>query len=117
MAYRLALPPYLSGVHPIFLVSLLKKYHGDVDYIFKLDPMVLDKYLQYEEEPIAILDCDVRKLRIKEIKSVKVQWNSKVAWLHSSKINYPCLPPFYSKHFHNIRLIWMVLNGHIIILE
>ncbi|WMV09825.1 hypothetical protein MTR67_003210 [Solanum verrucosum] len=33
-----------------------------------------DKDLQYEEEPIAILDRDVRKLRTKEIKSVKVQW-------------------------------------------
>ncbi|WMV10229.1 hypothetical protein MTR67_003614, partial [Solanum verrucosum] len=29
---------------------------------------------KYEEEPIAILDHDVQKLRTKEIKSVKVQW-------------------------------------------
>ncbi|WMV32391.1 hypothetical protein MTR67_025776 [Solanum verrucosum] len=43
VAYRLTLPPNLSGVH------------------------------QYEEEPIAILDRDVRKLRTKDIKSVKVQ--------------------------------------------
>ncbi|WMV30787.1 hypothetical protein MTR67_024172 [Solanum verrucosum] len=42
VAYRLALPPNLSGVYP--------------------------------EEPIAILDRDVHKLRAKEIKSVKVQW-------------------------------------------
>ncbi|KAK4733868.1 hypothetical protein R3W88_008129 [Solanum pinnatisectum] len=35
---------------------------------------VIDKDLQYEEEPIAILDCDVSKLRTKEIKSMKVQW-------------------------------------------
>ncbi|WMV09001.1 hypothetical protein MTR67_002386 [Solanum verrucosum] len=33
-----------------------------------------DKDLQYEEESIAILDRDVRKLRTKEIKFVKVQW-------------------------------------------
>ncbi|WMV46816.1 hypothetical protein MTR67_040201 [Solanum verrucosum] len=33
-----------------------------------------DKDLKYKEEPIAILDRDVRKLRTKEIKSVKVQW-------------------------------------------
>ena len=32
---------------------------------------MLDKDLQYEEELIAILDHDVRKLRSKEIKSVK----------------------------------------------
>ncbi|KAK4737045.1 hypothetical protein R3W88_000742 [Solanum pinnatisectum] len=74
IAYRLTLPPNLSGVHPIFHVSMLKRYHGDGDYIIKWDSIVLDKDLQYEEEPITILDRNVRKLRTKEIKSVKVQW-------------------------------------------
>ncbi|KAK4708550.1 hypothetical protein R3W88_029475 [Solanum pinnatisectum] len=75
VAYRLALPPNLSSVHPVFHVSMLKRYHGDRYYIIKWDSIVLDKDLQYEEEPIAILDRDVHKLRTKEIKSVKVQWN------------------------------------------
>ncbi|WMV14743.1 hypothetical protein MTR67_008128 [Solanum verrucosum] len=74
IAYRLALPPNLSGVHPVFHVSMLKRYHGDRDYIIKWDSIVLDKNLQYEEELIVILDRDVRKLRTKDIKSVKVQW-------------------------------------------
>ncbi|KAK4718065.1 hypothetical protein R3W88_016403 [Solanum pinnatisectum] len=73
VAYRLALPPNLSGVHPVFHMSMLKRHHGDRDYIIKWDSIVLDKDLQYEEEPIAILDRDVRKLSTKEIKSVKVQ--------------------------------------------
>ncbi|KAH0716668.1 hypothetical protein KY290_012930 [Solanum tuberosum] len=51
------------------------RYHGDGDYIIKWNSIVLDKDLQYEEEPIAILDRDVCKLRTKEIKFVmKVQW-------------------------------------------
>ncbi|WMV32377.1 hypothetical protein MTR67_025762 [Solanum verrucosum] len=54
MAYRLALPPNLSGVHPVFHVSMLKRYHGDGDYIIKWDSIVLDKDLQFEEEPIAL---------------------------------------------------------------
>ncbi|KAK4726801.1 hypothetical protein R3W88_031718 [Solanum pinnatisectum] len=74
VAYRLALPPNLSGVHSIFHVSMLKRYHGDGYYIIKWDTIVLDIDLQYEEEPIAILDRDVCKLRTKEIKSVTVQW-------------------------------------------
>ncbi|WMV08256.1 hypothetical protein MTR67_001641 [Solanum verrucosum] len=74
VAYRLALPPNLSGFHLVFHVSMLKRYHGDGDYIIKWDSIVLDKDLQYKEEPIAILYSDVRKLRTKEIKSVKVQW-------------------------------------------
>ncbi|WMV46931.1 hypothetical protein MTR67_040316 [Solanum verrucosum] len=35
VAYRLALPPNLSGVHLVFHVSMLKRYHGDGDYIIK----------------------------------------------------------------------------------
>ena len=38
------------------------------------DSILLDKDLQYEEESIKILDRDVRKLRTKDIKYVKVQW-------------------------------------------
>ncbi|WMV41021.1 hypothetical protein MTR67_034406 [Solanum verrucosum] len=45
VAYRLALPPSLSGVHPLFHVSMLKKYHGDGDYIIKWDSVLLDKDL------------------------------------------------------------------------
>ncbi|WMV09993.1 hypothetical protein MTR67_003378 [Solanum verrucosum] len=41
---------------------------------FISDSIVLDKDLQYEEEPIAVFYRDVHKLRTKEIKFVKVQW-------------------------------------------
>ncbi|KAH0670765.1 hypothetical protein KY290_026159 [Solanum tuberosum] len=47
---------------------------GPVAYKLALPPNLSDKDLQYEEEPITILDRDVCKLRTKEIKSVKVQW-------------------------------------------
>ena len=67
VVYRLALPPGLSRVRPAFHVSMFKFYHGDGDYIIKWDSVLLDKDLTYEEEPIAILDRDVRKLRMKEI--------------------------------------------------
>ncbi|WMV24956.1 hypothetical protein MTR67_018341 [Solanum verrucosum] len=63
VAYRLALPPNLLGVHPVFHVSMLKRYHGDREYIIKWDSIVLEKDLQYEEEPIAILDRNVLELR------------------------------------------------------
>lgn len=33
MAYRLALPPNIFSVHPIFHVSMFKRYHGDEYYI------------------------------------------------------------------------------------
>ena len=77
VAYELALPPGLSGVNPVFHVFMLKKYHGDGKYIIRWDSILLDDNLSYEEEPIAILDREVRKLRSKEIASIKVQWKDR----------------------------------------
>ncbi|WMV59038.1 hypothetical protein MTR67_052423 [Solanum verrucosum] len=51
---------------------------GPAAYRLALPPNLSDKHLQYEEEPVAFLDCDVRKLRSKEIKSVKVQWKHRL---------------------------------------
>ena len=57
-------------------MSILNIYNGDKDHIIEWDWIVLDKYLQYEEEPIVTLDCDMPKLRTKEIKSVNIQWKN-----------------------------------------
>ena len=38
---------------------------------------MLDENLSYEEEHVAILDRDVRKLRSREIASIKVQWKNR----------------------------------------
>ena len=77
MAYELALPPGLSGVHPVFHVSMLKRYHGDENYIIRWDSVLLDENFSYEEETVAILDREVRKLRSREIASIKVKWKNR----------------------------------------
>ena len=64
-------------MHPVFHVSMLKRYHGDRNYIIRWDSVLLDENLSYEEEPVAILDREIRKLRSREIASIKVQWKNR----------------------------------------
>ena len=70
----MALPPRLSSVHPVFHVSMLRRYIPDETHVISYDSVELGPDLTFEEEPIAILDRQVRRLRSKDIPSVKVQW-------------------------------------------
>ena len=74
MAYRLALPPDLSSVHPIFHVSMLQKYVHDPSHIIQLQSVQLDENLNYTEQPVAIMDKRVKHLRSQDVVSVKVAW-------------------------------------------
>ena len=74
VSYRLALPPHLSQVHPVFHISLLQKYVPDAMHVLPVQEITVDDELSYEESPIAIVDRQTKKLRNKEIVMVKVQW-------------------------------------------
>ncbi|XP_070042596.1 uncharacterized protein [Nicotiana tomentosiformis] len=73
VAYKLALSPSLSIVHPVFHFSMLGKFHGDPSHVLDFIPVQLDKDLACEEKPMAILARQVRKLRSKSYPSVRVQ--------------------------------------------
>ena len=72
MAYELELPAELDEVHPVFHISLLMKCVGDPASIVTLDSMAVKDSLSYEDVHVEILDCQVRRLRNKEVASVKV---------------------------------------------
>ena len=74
VAYRLALPPQMTGIHDVFHVSMLRKYVYDPSHVIKFDDLTLQKDLTYEERPIKILDKKIHQLRRKAIPMVKVQW-------------------------------------------
>ncbi|XP_019260734.1 PREDICTED: uncharacterized protein LOC109238715 [Nicotiana attenuata] len=74
VAYKLALPVELSSVHPVFHVSMLRKYIHDESHIIPADTIETKEGLIYEEVPIEILDRQVRKLRTNDLASVKVLW-------------------------------------------
>jgi hypothetical protein len=74
VAYRLALPPDISEVHPVFHISMLQKYLYDPSHVISHEDIQLHENLSYTEHPIAIVDKEVRRLRSKDIVSVKVLW-------------------------------------------
>ncbi|KAJ9551933.1 LOW QUALITY PROTEIN: hypothetical protein OSB04_015978 [Centaurea solstitialis] len=75
VAYKLDLPVELDGVHNTFHVSNLQKCLADPGTAIPLSEISIDPKMNYVEEPVVIVDRNIRKLRNKEIKLVKVQWN------------------------------------------
>ncbi|GJS52901.1 putative reverse transcriptase domain-containing protein [Tanacetum coccineum] len=77
VAYRLELPQQLSRVHSTFHVSNLKKCLSDEPLAVPLDEIHIDDKLYFVEEPVEILDREIKKLRKSRIPIIKVRWNSK----------------------------------------
>ncbi|GJW62555.1 putative reverse transcriptase domain-containing protein [Tanacetum coccineum] len=75
VAYRLRLPEELSSVHDTFHVSNLKKCLADVNLHVPLDEIKVDKTLRFVEEPLEIMDCEVKILKRSKIPIMKVRWN------------------------------------------
>ncbi|KAM6574634.1 hypothetical protein CsatA_006842 [Cannabis sativa] len=78
VAYRIALPPSLSGVHNVFHVSQLRKYVSDPSHVLSYETLGLQEDLSYNERPVKILDQKDRILRNKTITLVKVLWKNSV---------------------------------------
>nr|GEV07127.1 retrovirus-related Pol polyprotein from transposon TNT 1-94 [Tanacetum cinerariifolium] len=77
VAYKLELPEELSRVHNTFYVSKLKKCHADEPLAVPLDGLHFDDKLHFVEEPVEIVDHEVKRLKRSRIPLVKVRWNSK----------------------------------------
>ncbi|GJT30783.1 reverse transcriptase domain-containing protein [Tanacetum coccineum] len=77
VAYRLRLSKELSGVHDTFHVSNLKKCLADASLHVPLDEIKVDKTLRFVEEPVEIMDREIKSLKRSKISLMKVRWNSK----------------------------------------
>ncbi|GKA06436.1 putative reverse transcriptase domain-containing protein [Tanacetum coccineum] len=97
VAYRLKLPQEPSCVHDTFHVSNLKKCLAEPDVQVPLDEIEIDENLRFVEEPIEIVEQDVKKLKRRRIPLVKVHWNSRqgaeYTWEHEDQFQkkYPHL--------------------------
>ncbi|GJV29230.1 putative reverse transcriptase domain-containing protein [Tanacetum coccineum] len=77
VAYRLELPQQLSRVHSVFYVSNLKKCLSDEPLAIPLDEILIDEKLHFVEEPVEIMDREVKRLNQSCIPIIKVRWNSR----------------------------------------
>ena len=74
MAYQLALPPSMSGVHEVFHVSMLHKYTSDPAHVMDWEEITIDTNGTFEEGLVRIMDSRDQVLRCKTMRLVKVLW-------------------------------------------
>ena len=74
VAYQLALPSSLSGVHEMFHVSMLRKYTPDPAHIVDWGEITANTDGTFEEGLVRILDNWDQVLRRKTVRMVKVRW-------------------------------------------
>ncbi|XP_017647759.1 uncharacterized protein LOC108487936 [Gossypium arboreum] len=77
---RSELPPKLDRIHDMFHVSMLRHYHSDPTHVVPIEEIEVRLDLIFEEEPVQVLDREVKVLRRKSIPLAKVLWRN-----HSSK--------------------------------
>ncbi|GJR54790.1 putative reverse transcriptase domain-containing protein [Tanacetum coccineum] len=68
---------FAPSVHDTFHVSNLKKCLSDANMHGPLNEIKVDKTLRFVEEPVEIIDHEIRSLKRSRISLVKVRWNSK----------------------------------------
>ncbi|GAU51356.1 hypothetical protein TSUD_413040, partial [Trifolium subterraneum] len=120
VAYRIALPITLSNLHDVFHVSQLRKYVSDPSHVIEPDDIQVKDNLTIETIPLRIEGREVKKLRNKEIASVKVIWGGpageNATWELESKMkgSYPelfsgFLYPYFGEWY---RMHVVVSRGH-----
>ncbi|GKA33116.1 putative reverse transcriptase domain-containing protein, partial [Tanacetum coccineum] len=96
VAYKLELLQELSRVDNTFHVSNLKKCYVDEPLVVPLDGLHFDDKLQFVEEPVEIMDREVKWLKRIRVPLVKVRWNSR----RGPEFTWERKDQFRKKHLH-----------------
>ena len=94
----------MAIIHYVFHVFMPKNYLKNPVSILPIEHLVIKEDLSYEEVPIDRLDCNVMKLRNKEVTFVNLLWNNHLIKGETReaevdiKSRYPCLFPLTTRH-------------------
>ena len=114
VAYELALPADLDFVHPVFQVSMLKKFLGDPSSILPVVGFAIDEDLSYEEVVVEILDQQVNRMGNKEVATLKVLWRNHLiegaTWEAKAAVRSS-----YPHFFKHLRLDFLLLSQSFLI--
>jgi hypothetical protein len=97
VAYKLRLPQELQNIHDTFHVSNLKKCLSDESLVIPLEEIQVNPNLNFVEEPVEIMDREIKRLKQSRIPIVKVRWNARrgpeFTWEREDqmKLKYPQL--------------------------
>ena len=74
IAYPLALPPNMSGVHEVFHVSIIRRYTPDPAHVVDWGKIEVDTNVTFEEGLVCIMDSENQVLRRKTVRLVRLLW-------------------------------------------
>ncbi|XP_062147744.1 uncharacterized protein LOC133856704 [Alnus glutinosa] len=72
LAYQVALPSNLAGMHAVFHVWMKMKFIPNPNLVAEYEPLGIQEGMTYKEMPIRILDRKEQVLRTKKIPSIKL---------------------------------------------
>ena len=108
VAYRLALPTSMSGVHEVFHVTMLRRYTPDPARVVDWGEIEVDTNGTFEEGPVCIMDSRDQVLKRKTVRLVKVSWQHRgmeeATWEYEDtmRVTYPFLFRDEDKQFSHL---------------
>jgi hypothetical protein len=66
----------MARVHPVFHVSMLRKYLRDPELKIEVDPIIIQRDLTIDAQLVRVLDFLEHVMRNRTIKYIKILWSN-----------------------------------------
>ncbi|GJX47104.1 putative reverse transcriptase domain-containing protein [Tanacetum coccineum] len=116
MIVKRVMPISFENIHSTFHISNLKRCMVDEPLAIPLDEIQIDDKLHFIEEPVEIMDHEVKRLKQSRIPIFKVRWNSRrgpeFTWEREDQMQkkYPHIFPISAPVAEHLKLILELLK-------